>query len=165
MSVIISYCPHVGFLHFIYFKIHNGLVYVSSWGFLSFSFYTWIINYILLYLYLGLHSVSAIVLFLKGLNLFDMALLCNRWAIFAVYQGLILVSYICPAVYCGGVPGVANGFVVNFTNARYEGEVRYGCFEGFSMPPGDSAVVRCQADGTWEAAPECNGMLCPVLSM
>ena len=65
------------------------------------------------------------------------------------------------AVYCGAAPPVLNGFVENITSPSYQGELKYGCFQGFTLS--GSNVVRCLYDATlkkgrWDATPSCQSM-------
>ena len=61
------------------------------------------------------------------------------------------------AVYCGAVPGVENGYVVNTTSVLFGGVVLYKCFEGFTLE--GSAELTCISNGTWTAGslPACKG--------
>ena len=57
-------------------------------------------------------------------------------------------------MYCGEAPLVANGYAYNSTGVQYNNTVEYKCFGGFNAL---NYIIKCQADGTWETAPLCNG--------
>lgn len=61
------------------------------------------------------------------------------------------------AVYCGMVPLVDNGYVLNSTGVQYLDTVTYDCYGGYSVDPGTDDTITCQDDGLWTDPPECIG--------
>ena len=57
--------------------------------------------------------------------------------------------------YCGPVPMLSHGYLVNSTGVYGGDKVTYRCKNGYSTP--QALVVRCQSNGVWESPPSCQG--------
>nr|XP_022325864.1 uncharacterized protein LOC111125916 isoform X1 [Crassostrea virginica] len=70
-------------------------------------------------------------------------------------------SPVCAQSYCGPVPMVSHGYLVNSTGVYGGDRVTYRCKNGYSTP--QALVVRCQSNGVWESPPSCQASSCQSL--
>ncbi|XP_064388227.1 sushi, von Willebrand factor type A, EGF and pentraxin domain-containing protein 1-like [Halichondria panicea] len=64
----------------------------------------------------------------------------------------------CTPVSCGNPPTIPNGIRTAFTGATFRGTATYACNTGYQRS--GSAIVTCQASGSWSTRPTCNIISC-----
>ena len=78
------------------------------------------------------------------------------------FQTLLIKIYLTCLIggYCGAPPHIANGYIVSATGVQGGDTAAYECDSGFSA--NTSMVIRCNANDTWDMAPNCTCMFCII---